>query len=718
MGPPLSTQRVGCSTMSPYLPNREPLLPNPHLIMLHRNMNLLFRVPTSKITFPRFPKKASRTSRPRSPHRRLTMGTTLILRPSKNRKMANRTALQRATRAQQSHRNPRAGHAASEEGEVDSPVIWYRDRQQSPSSRPALLCRRIPASACWEVILTVDGETRFKAVLLAGVSLHFTDGQCRLPSLDGRLTASSQDGQDHVVPLFEGEPLIFKLRKDWVGEGRRTSGITSGHFIVIVPKTWRRTGHAPVEVDGCADPEFRAHYFYRDATASDEDVDGFREWQDLSTNGIELIGLRIFDDSDDGDLFVGDPPALKSSPDLKSARIGEETKHGWGKNFPPHTQSISQVLDGRSGRFFLRVYDSKFNMLDSVAFRHLPNLRQIHVNGVEYASETVLVPNPTGYPPTAVRFVDADGSTLSPVLQTRARQKVLPSGAIEAPPHPDADRITCSLGSDARRVNIVVDLPRIWWRLDGARSDPGPWRDTPLVMTREEFRKHAHSDATISLLTKRKASVRVGFDDDLDQPYRQTIENDCIVVPLVHFVDHVQIDKRLNDDARFNVEWAREIVPLIVISADPMPEILSFTAKPATIIAGEEAVLEWTTRNAGGARATIVPDAGSLEIEGTCTVRPTETITYTLVLAVFGADDISRTVTVTVVSPITLGEQPAPRVMSTASGWRTGKGFSSGELEDAGLTVEEAVDRCIPIDRRRRTSHRTNVEAIRRILDA
>ena len=151
------------------------------------------------------------------------------------------------------------------------------ERQHSPSFRPELVCRQIPASACWEVILTSDEECQLAAANLEGAPLDFTDAQCRIPSLNGCLTVSSQDGQEHLVPLFEGGPLIFKLRKNWAGEGRRTSGITSGHFIVIAPNTWQRTGHAPVEADGCADPAFRAHYFHRDATASDAGVDGFRE---------------------------------------------------------------------------------------------------------------------------------------------------------------------------------------------------------------------------------------------------------------------------------------------------------------------------------------------------------------------------------------------------------------------------------------------------------
>ena len=114
------------------------------------------------------------------------------------------------------------------------------ERQKSPSSRPELVCRRISATACWEVILTADEEAQLAAAHLEGAPLDFTDGRCSVPSLTGCLTVFSQDGQEHILPLFEGEPLIFKLPKNWAGEGRRTSGITSGHFIVIAPikRSW------------------------------------------------------------------------------------------------------------------------------------------------------------------------------------------------------------------------------------------------------------------------------------------------------------------------------------------------------------------------------------------------------------------------------------------------------------------------------------------------
>ena len=581
-----------------------------------------------------------------------------------------------------------------------------------------MICRKVPGSTTWEIVLTADEESQLATVHLEGALLNHTAQTCRVPSFTGRLIVSGQDGHRHHVPLFENNPLIFKLRKNWVGEGRKIARITKGHFIVIAPAMWERTGLAPVEPDGCADTEFRAHYFHRDPTATDEGLGGFHEWSDSPVaTGIELTGRHVYDDSEEGDLVAGEAPSLKCSPGMVWARVGEETEHGWGQNFQPEEQSLSEVLDGREGRFFLRVYDSEARLLDSAAFRYLRNLREIRVNGAAYAQDTVLVPTSTGYPPTEVRFVGVDGSTISPILPREALQATAPSGALEVPPNPDADRVLCGLEWDASCVNIVLDLPRIWWRLEDGRSESVAWRDTPLVMTRQEFRSHAYLNASMVLLSKRQSTVRAGFEDELAQPYRRMIRDDRITIPLAHFVDHAQIDQRLNDDAHFNVEWAGEIVPLIVISADPMPEILTFTARPETVLVGQKAILEWTTRHAGEARVALDPDAGAVDSDGTFSVRPTETAKYTLTLTAPGIDAINDTVTVIVEQPRVPGERPTARVMSSRGEWRSGKGFSLRELQEAGLTEKEGVDRSLPIDRRRRTSHRANVERIRSMPD-
>ena len=345
---------------------------------------------------------------------------------------------------------------------------------------------------------------------------------------------------------------------------------------------------------------------------------------------------------------MGIRPDLKPSPGIEWARVGEEIEQGWGQNFRPGLQSLPEVLGGREGRFFLRVYDPEVRMLDSMAFRYVRVLSRIKVNGTEYAQGTMLMPGETGYPRTEISLVGADGSMLTPVLPPQAQQAIAPSGAVEVPPLPDADSITCSLGPDARGVNIVLDLPRIWWRLEDGRPDPGVWRDTPIIMTREEFRNHAYADATLSVLSKRQSSVRAGFEDRVEQPYSRTIEDNLIAIPLAHFVDHAQIDRRLTEEAHFCIEWAGEKLPLIRISADPVPEILTFTSDPPMIVPGQKAVLRWVTRNAQGVRVRIDPAIGYVEPTGSVRVEPAASTNFTLRLKGSDIDDVTKDVAVTV----------------------------------------------------------------------
>lgn len=594
-----------------------------------------------------------------------------------------------------------------------------RGPRQPPLSRPELVCRKGSASPTWEVVLSADEGCKVTEVRLGDEFFDFGGRRCRVPSLRGRLAVSCRDGRKHDVPLFEGDPLVFKMRRNWAGEGRRVSRLTSGHFIVLAPAEWHRTGRVSVEPDGFADPEFRVHYFHRDSGGSGESVGGFREWDgSFAADVLELTGRRVHDDSEEGTLFVGDPPALKVPPNVAWARVGEEAKNGWGENFQPASRSLPEVLGGRGGRFFFRVYDSQVDLLGSEAFRYLPDLARIDVDGKEYAPDTVLVPAPTGYSRTEVRLVGADGATLSPTLPSGALQTVEPSGAIGVPPHPDADRVSCGTGPDVRGADIVLDLPRIWWRLEDGRSDPGAWRDTPLGMTREEFRKLARSNASLFLLSRRFESVGAGFDDEPGLPYRRTRDSDRIEIPLAHFANHRQIGERLREDARLAVDLDGRKLPIVTVADDPVPEIVSFAADPPAILAGQEAVLEWTIRNADDARVTLDPNAGVVESrENRRVVRPAETTRYTLVLSVPG-NDVSATVMIAVASPPGPGGRPVVRVRSPRGGWRSGKGFSFGELRAAGLTDREAAHRSIPVDRRRRTVHPANVEALGRTRDA
>ena len=519
--------------------------------------------------------------------------------------------------------------------------------------RPEIICRKAHGSLQWELALSADDAYQVNTVEQDSESLDLLDGVCCLSSFAGSLTIAFADGGSTRFPLFEGKPLIFKLRKNWQGEGRKVRGIMRGHFIVIAPREWKRTGHVPVEPEGCRDADFVAHYFYRSKGGPVGDPGGFVGHDlPLVRSGFELSGVRVFDDSDEGELFVGTAPKLNPASAVVWARIGEEKKDGWkGKNFKPAKRSLAEVLNDRQGRFFVRVYDRQEKRLDSGEFRYLRDLQEIRVNGRPYTENTLLVPASTGHSPTDVQFLSSDGRIILPSLKTDGTHAaVKPNGTVVVTPHPDGDRMSCTLDSGAGSVDTIVRLPLIWWRIGQEHGESDEWRDTPPVMTRKEFRKHANADVTVQLrLPPRINSVSVGFDQELDRTYRPSKKTGDTEIGLTDFLDYSQIDQRLNDDASLNVHLGEgeAVLTLVRVSADPVPTIVSFRSKPTAVVAGETATLRWITRNAES-NSVAIAGIGPVGPIGSMSVEPTETTTFTLRLTSPGMDAVKKDVTVTV----------------------------------------------------------------------
>ena len=607
--------------------------------------------------------------------------------------------------------------------------------------RPELLCYKSRVGGMWEVEMSVDEEIPIEAVYLQSKKLEFANNKCRIPSLTGQLAIEYQDGRKQDVSLFEREPLIFKLRKDWAGSGRKIAAITSGYFIVIAPKAWNRKGQMPVAPQRCRDAEFRAHYFFREGQSEDEHIGGFLECEDFHVvTGIKLSGQRVFDDSEEGDLFVQRVPELMVTQDIVWARVGEEAKSGWkGQNFEPAKQTLSETLNGREGRFFLRVYDSNGKLLDSTEFRFLKGLKHICVNGEPYTKHTMLLPDLNGHPPTEVRFVGVDDSKSPQIKLCESTQATVKSGVLSVDQSPEANCVLCTLGSGNDGVKIKLDLPRTWWKMVSGDNVQCEWRDKPVKMTRQEFQEFANGGSEIRLLQKRPQSIRVGFDDELNLNYRRSKKEHTIPIPLIEFVDHEQIDQRLSTEAQLKVELAGTALPIIVISADPLPKIESFNASPMRILKGEEAILRWVTSEANQAQVTVTPGIGLVESEGHCIVCPIETTAYTLSLVAYDTYRVERVVTVNVDLPDGPVEYlrprargfslPPPRLSRSAKhlgprarrhnggGWRDAKGFSYNEVQCAGLTLGDANRHSIRLDTRRRSVHQINVQALKTLLN-
>ena len=494
----------------------------------------------------------------------------------------------RSTQPEAAHSPPETPSAQeTKKGAAKGPraIGGRRHRQnQSPSSRsndsagrpdfapfapwPELICREAAGSQQWEVLLSAAksdvAEVRHRTRPLAS-----EDGEWRPPSLWGWLSVTLENGEQRHLSLFEhAKPLIFKLGNNWTGVGRKVGAVSSGHYIIITPNTWRRKGQSPVDPQGCVGGDFTAHYFLAHAAEQTEtELGGFEEYQVvLASACINLDGDRVFDGAERCPLFAGAVPKLCAADSVVWARVGEERDGGWkGENFRPHHRSLSEVLQRREGRFFLRVYDAAGKLLDSVEFRYCAALREINVNGEPYSPDTLLVPTASGHRPTTVRLLGADGATLAPTLPNATSHAIVRDGAIVVEPHPDVDDLNCVLESGAGRIDIVIKLPRIWWSTAGADGARDEWRDTPLVMTRQDFSERANADMAIRMrLPPNISTVKVGFDDEQDRTYDT-------VIPLQDFVDYTQIDQRLRRDALLIARCGNEALPLVRVSADPAP---------------------------------------------------------------------------------------------------------------------------------------------------
>lgn len=502
-----------------------------------------------------------------------------------------------------------------------------RSPQVQRSPQPELLCHKNRLGRTWEIELSVDEDSAIKSVHLDDRELEIEKNKYRIPSLSGQLFIESPDGQKQNMSLHENNPLIFKFRANWEGYGRKVTAITNGCFIVIAPREWNRTGHIPVAPEACEDADFVAHFFSRTSQSQQDDIGGFRECDDLHVlAGIKLLGPHVFDDSDEGKLFVQRVPDLITTGDIVWARVGEEAKSGWkGQNFKPAEQSLSEILNGREGRFFLRIYDSTGRLVDSIEFRFLKRLKEILINGEPYTQHTILLPELNGHTPIEVRFVSTEKSQPMELKVSDDTHSTVNVDTLMIGHTPEANSILCTLGSLPNQVCIQLNLPRIWWKIVSEDKTLCNWSDKPFIMTRHEFQDYARNGSEIRLMQKQIQSITAGFDDELNLTYRISQRNCPVAIPMRDFIDHRLIDERIYADVQFKVEIAGTALPLIVISADPLPKIKCFNASSSRIAQGKEVTLSWTTINTNHLQVKIAPDIGHVDSEGSCVVRPTTT---------------------------------------------------------------------------------------------
>ncbi len=552
--------------------------------------------------------------------------------------------------------------------------------QQHRTPKPELICRRHSESSTWQVVVvTQDG---IKSVRQGGHELTVEKGLCVIHSFTEVLSFFYGDKYSTDLEIFGNQSVaIFKFATNWTGKGHKVERITHGHYIVIAPRDFSQIGYIPCEKEPCNDTRYLAFFFYIEES-SDHPI-GFAQHKfRVEAKKFQFDYTPLFDCSDMGPLFVGTVPKLVTSSEIKWVRIGEEREDGWrGENFQPHENSLEHVLNGRQGRFFLRMYDDYSKMVDSGEFRYIQNLSEIRVNGDIFTRSQIILPNQCGHKPSTISFINRNNAEIQPSLVKESPYVSFFDNTIVVAPNAKGDRISCLLPTEDTPVEVTVVLPRVWWRIESCDESSDNWQDKPVVVSRSRFQQLAKSSATICLKLPRYIKyIKVGLNGKADRRYPKKVSDQLARIPLIDFVYYQQIKSCPYDQVMLNASLAEgKAVNLLKITANPLPTILSFESDPTEILEGEMATIRWTTHNTVPGSIIIEPEIGHVEPNGSRDVSPRSSTSYTLRIDVLGKDNITSNTSILLKSHVHQS-QLVPRVKNSR-GLRQGKGFSLGEIK-------------------------------------
>ncbi len=362
-------------------------------------------------------------------------------------------------------------------------------------------------------------------------------------------------------------PLVFKLGKNWNGNGRHVPRISSGHYLVFTPRDWRRINEASVSESACTDRDFLAHYFYSDGTGT---TDGFKECDSfIKRERFSLDGTTVADDANMGELYVGDVPKLGDSENWAGVswiRVGKEGDDKWAENFKPNESTLANVLQGREGWFFIRIYDDDVKLIHSMDFRYLAGLEKILVNGEPHHSDNIITPKDNGYTGTVIQFVGE--------IKAESENKdiaINKDNIATIDPLPNLDKTQWTLIGRNEQVTIIIHLPRIWWQLVNSDTISAEWKDTPFEMSQGVFIANQY-DVMIVRLPPAQRGMRVSFGGfhqhegvrkyDKD---RKTNESKFV---LHDFCAHREIMETSSEESNLSIQCGSVNFPIVRILAN------------------------------------------------------------------------------------------------------------------------------------------------------
>lgn len=358
------------------------------------------------------------------------------------------------------------------------------------------------------------------------------------------------------IVLGEGDYLLFKLGSQDQNQGHHVKSPSFGSYLVMVPDNWERddtlSGPPQVAPEAVFLTGYQAHFF-----ELEKDGDGKIAFHTPAGDSFvieskapqfELVGTRLNDASRDlGPLFGERPPQIcalqeRVWKDVGTIIVGEEGsgRGRWRILFRPdakgtHQDLPSEVVDRKGGWYFLRFYDTKDDLIESLDFRFLSNLREIRI------PQLSPLPPGGGHKPVQVELLHEYSCVIQPADSPKdiPSERQIDRTILTIPADPTCDKTHWLIGPEGGpQVEATILVERLWWMVAEEDKAPAEWKDNPFPLSRDDFAATSNKAIWLRISSLRWVdAVSVGFEQSKSRRYALKVTDMAIAIPLRDFGD-------------------------------------------------------------------------------------------------------------------------------------------------------------------------------------
>lgn len=492
---------------------------------------------------------------------------------------------------------PPGDHRGQRDGEDREDEPNRADKNNNPPTKPPppqcrFICYEETATGRWAIALAVEAGQEAQSVRQGSTALSANDGRYILEDISAEVTVEFKG--EHPPQSFQllkedkkkDKFVVFKMRKNWQGEGQKVKTPSSGDYVVFAHESCgkRINKEPPQEAEQCRYLDFIVHFF---SISEDSERDGFENCSlpFSSAKRFSLKGKRFPDDSNLGELFGDDAPRLDDTEKWREISwivIGRENGGKVLAKFrTKEKKTLGEVLGEHSGWFFIRIYDDNVDLLHSFDFRRAKGLKNIFVNNQPLGKVVPIVPEANGHTKTIVQF-EGDLSVRPADDSDGICEEPKNKNTFAVSPHPNNDGTKWILGDGENRVEAEILLPRIWWKFIEEEGKEDDWQATPIKMKREKLRGAKNEKIRIRLPLC-IPEIAVGFGDlnSPDNPTNRTkLSKDRKTREVEFRLDDFAFDQAIEKPIRkaiylrvkLKVKDSDIVFPIVHIPPDPKPK--------------------------------------------------------------------------------------------------------------------------------------------------